>query len=453
MTSSPVNVGDLRALIRSASANQVETAFAAATQKYAPTAWLSATNIAVAQSPKALPRRQVDHPYSGQTLTDAIEYGAVAAMFHCGDAWSYFSRGIDAFAAGNLEIAQHLLYYSELRAARSILHRYGISIFESNSFVVTSSGLTKSLNSALGDSTATHRATWVVFDEWATVYAPSFLESNIRFLGRSYGDWRDAAPKSTNMDAAASALLKSWGVDLQLFAGDREMRNQLTYEPNRFLMSPPGHSPATVGRSILDAWHLFEPAGANLFENFDGHLIREIFGQHFASRQSSGQFDNQLYRSEMEATLSTLLGEPNSAVVELFCQDGSTPHSLLDSASIDPRDSTTTLADRLVGMLGRASVMLRLATGAVEDLRTGSGTAAADVHPWAIDLLTNRGLSVPTSDPIDFVDMWEELSFDLEGIEGLLDLEDLAGMVLISTVASELRSATAFERVAAWAVA
>lgn len=453
MSDRPVDVQALQRLLAQASGGRMDAAFLKAVSAAGEKAWLPDTNTLLgAQGTGVLPKAPTSHPYAAASVDDALQYGAVSVMLHTGDGWSYFSRALSAMASGNLEIAQHLLYYAELRAAHAVMQRHGIFLFNGNNFVVDAQGVSHSLNRAL-DNPATHRATWTVFENWVQLSAPDFLSSKLRYLGKTLDEWKDAAPQPATIDAVIASLVRGWGLDLGTFAGDRNLRNRLSYDPTRLRVSPLGHSPASISQCLQDAWLVLEPGVANAFETFDGHLIREILGQHFVSRNHRRGLDSTAFRKEVDTILGDLFGEANPGIAESFCEPTKPKLAFLSQASSDPTDDRVLLHNRLIGMIGRALVLLRMATGATEDLCAASQVDAALVEPWAVDMLVNRGVALPEGSPRVFTDLWDEVLMQLEDL-GDLHAEDQAeDMPVLWPRAVAVNSLTAFERVPAWAVA
>lgn len=454
MTTKSTDVAALRAAIKAAAPDQIDLAFAGLFTPGHADRWLPASNELLGpKGPSVLSKKLADHTYSGQTLDDVLDYGAASVILHCGDGWSYFSRGLAALASGSLEVAQHLLYYAELRAARTVLQRCGVFVFDGNPFYVDKKGKTHSLVPSLA-SAATHQATWNVLDAWIAVAAPTFLGQQLRLSGRPLADWTSASAAPVLIDATVADLLRKWGVDLTLFLGDRSLRNQVSYDPNRLTRAPLGHSPALVASAFREAWSMLEPSGSTSFDTFDGYLVREIFEEHFLARNPFKNLTSPSFSSEIDVMVSSVLGGPSPALSSNFYgpDKGATP-TIIRLASTDPSDASIDLAQRILGMLGRSMILLRLATGSASDLLVKSGVHKSEVDAWATDMLEIRGICPPDGTPRVYSDLWEDVVLHLEELELLDSLGAVSDMPDIFAVAGGLNSLTIFERVPAWAVA
>src|SRR5690349_10494850 len=57
------------------------------------------------------------------------EYISASTVLHCMDGWAYLGRSLASYLSGDIDVARHLAYYAELRAAMSLLGTEGIGIF------------------------------------------------------------------------------------------------------------------------------------------------------------------------------------------------------------------------------------------------------------------------------------------------------------------------------------
>ena len=94
------------------------------------------------------------------------------------------------------------------------------------------------------------------------------------------------------------------------------------------------------------------------------------------------------------------------------------PNPLLESAFNFDRGSNSPV-DFIDGMMVRAVLLLRFATGSCLDLRDAAGKNVGQLVPWIDSLSLARGVWQTGKRPIDTFDLWEnlvELRNDLESI-------------------------------------
>jgi hypothetical protein len=433
----------------------ITDAFARIMPNFASNEWLAATHPIVKN-----PYSVRDAPITSARVIQTSDYVAASVPLHVSDAWTYFGRAMSAIAFGSPDVAQHLLYYSELRAMHALLFRQGVVHLGGRNLVFASNSMhdipfpTDAPSKRMAGNS--HQAVWVLFRHWLkTTNAANFCERTVQLRGVPLGGWIQARPSQRPFRPVLVSLMEKWGVDVARFSSDRELRNRVSYNPNRMTLAPTGANPEWVANTYRQVWSLLEPNGGNAFENLDRFILRDT------ARALSGTDPKPVKAafSKREQTINQLwadavLGAGSGASVASFFDEGDTTSEpdLLTSAAKDL--ATGVLSDQLTGMIGRALVLLRFATGAVRDLLTESGCSASAVDFWVNDMLTLHGIRPPLGSPRDYFDLYADVSDvidELAVLDGVLSPEDFA--VVGEKLAQEIQVLSGFERIPAWAVA
>jgi hypothetical protein len=443
------------AQVHAASTLQMDLAFARIAPYLAGDRWLGPRH----------PMRNVRSGLKGKTLpfdlatsNKLAENLAVSVPLHVADALSYFGRGMAALSAGSVEIAQHLFYYSELRATHALLARHGITTLDRKNFVLDSGGIAREV--PIADkriSLNSHQSLWVLFAAWTRDPRTAvFCGDQLRVGGSTLNQWVAGRAVATPLSAVFAPLLESWGMDLERFGADRDFRNHMSYDPTRLELDPAALSPSKVAALLAQAWSLFEPTKLNPFENLDMYLMRQTFeALHGVSYGSYPRMSSAAY-SKMNQTLATdVLGPGRGDYIVEFLQRPyrQADPTIVKLASRDP-NSKSSLEVKLTGMMGRTLILVRFALAALRDLMSRSGISASDIDFWIQDLLFQRAIALPTGAPVDYADLRHDINdnlVDIAPLETMISVEDLPDMV--SGYGGQVAVLCGFERVAAWSVA
>jgi hypothetical protein len=181
--------------------------------------WIGKTNR---YAHDVIERLRHDHPLSPGHQRNLAQYIAASAALHANDSWSYLGRSIACLMTGDVHRALHLAYYSELRAAISLLAGSGVGIFKNRHFIVNGVNRTSRLQSKRG----THDLAWDTLEYWSNQPASGVLFSNlIRPGGRSLDEWFQPLGGSATLAPQAQAWFMQWGMDLKLAIRDHAARN------------------------------------------------------------------------------------------------------------------------------------------------------------------------------------------------------------------------------------
>lgn len=341
--------------------------------------------------------------------THLAQYIAASAPLHCADGWSFLGRALECHAQGDNDAARHFGYYSELRAAMSLLAVEGIGIFDDRHFVVDGSGICQ-----LVKGPRTHNIAWLALEYWANLKRSTDLIARIiRPNGIPLEDWLGAFGVALHAGdlwrPIGSKWLKSWGLDLHQLADDRDARNISSYRPTRLSPLQPLDASSAV-HFMCDLWEICdELTPQSPFENLDRHLLRRSLRLGF--RAITGQ-TAESDPIGFEASISSLLGvigidEPYKQKWRLFL----TQTRFNDLAIITKAQQVTQVSHphHHMQVLARAALLLRVATGACAQLIYESGFSVEDLKFWWKPLGENHGFWEPGGEPADLRDLWADV--------------------------------------------
>ena len=389
-----------------ADGSRISDAIPRLVQEFKARRWLGSQNPYRADAVAAIR----DHTQTGSVLQDQeiIAYIAVSAIHHCFDGWSYLGHALQAEMACDPNVARHLGYYAELRAAMGLLASEGIGVFDRTHVVVCSKGKCHPIKHAGG----THLFAWTALENWAYAKAKNVLLRVTILSGFPLSDWLAQFPYG-GVQPFAHDWLKSWGLDLQRYADDRMARNTASYRPTALVSSRPRKIDQIMS-SIVQLWRVFEPIGSAKFENLDGQLMRRILEYVFLnSHGESAQKAPESYLSRISQMLNSLgLSDDERERWREFLNPvaKSSPDLTLSASGKLPAEHI----DHSKQLLARAALLLRLATGCARELMAQSATAPRELlRFWWSQLAVSRRLWPVRSPPSSFSDLWEDVDESL----------------------------------------
>lgn len=407
--------------------------------------WLRASNVYATMAAVRIERD--GYAISHTQFDDFAEYLAASSFVHCGDAWSYLGRAIDALIRGDVHSAVHLTYYAELRGAIALLGTEGVYI--GNFF---SCSLTSSRNATLISTRGTHAAVWRCLEKWnKSPRSTTLFGSVLRPGGVDLNAW------SSNLVASSirpviDDLLGRMKFDLQTFQNDRERRNDVSYNPSRLVVDD--MNPEVVQRILTNLWSVLEPDAPGTFPILDQTLLMNVLASTFGSTHKKidegGNATNETDWTNWEVWVDALV-PPQALSTSMHDALLEVPTSnpvagLLSSAFTDVQGGQRP-SDHLEGMLTRTMILLRLATGSCLQLMAEAGVSRSEVAPWVNALGLSRGLWSVAEEPDDKLDLW---------IDSQLALDDLAAIEstdsfgLLEALRPHLIVLGQFERVTTW---
>lgn len=377
------------------------------------------------------------------------DYIAASTLTHCTDGWAYLGQAISAELAGAPDIARHLGYYAELRAAMSLLAGEGVGIFSTHHVAVI--GRAKCELIPMGDVNGTHQFTWATLKEWAESPAGvDTLQRSIRPGGVPLREWTDQLPASVKF--VATHWLKQWGLDLSRLANDREARNLVSYRPTAFTSPGPTAVTDTID-AVTKFWKMCEPAATGGFPVLDRHLLRR--GVELAFETSQGRTRLQARASYQRYVKAMLHGVAPTELSEaqwerflVFDDEQEIPRMLLAANSTsgleDPNHSEQVLA--------RAALLLRVATGSVADLLSDVvSRGGTELEFWWSSNSVRRNLWADGSPPAVFSDLWVDVREAAESVVAWVNgAEEPCRYGLWKEQARQAFALATTERVALW---
>ena len=379
--------------------------------------WLDSNNIYRRNAGKQVTKDKKHN--KAKNSTDLGEYVAASVPLHLVDGWSYFGQALYAHVCGLPEIALHLGYYSETRAAMSLLAGQGIGIFARHHCVVEASGKIGFLPSE-HEILGTHQAVWAYFDYWLQSRTASvILGEVIRPYTIPLEEWIQELPCTAGgtWNRVAASLIRGFGLDLKRLAKDRGLRNRASYDPSELLGYHRPHNGETV-EFVLDTIRTLEPSGAGGgFGLLDQQLLGQAIELQFQASTGSTPLDAfGRYKSEVEDMLRNVgagrLAGPATRQL-LMDEKRLTVHdSLVRRASAegdtgDPRP-----------LLSRAAILLRMATGSAYEFMRATNVDLEMTGSWWQKKALDTGLWRNADTPDEMMDLWADVDYALEQLEG-----------------------------------
>lgn len=406
--------------------------------------WLGTTNRYARDMVRRLKK---DQPLSKERKRHLAQYISASAALHAHDGWSYLGRSIACLLSGDAHRALHLAYYAELRAGMSLLAGGGIGIFNHQHFIISGVNTTTRLRSGLG----THRDAWNALEFWSR-QPPSgaLLSKLVRPAGRTLDEWFQPHGGSSALMPQARNWFMQWGMDLRLVAKDRDARNESSYRPDG-IPSAWTTVPATIMNFVQDMWASLEPSTPSSFEEIDRHILRLTLEGYFRGLTGSQAADNPaftlLVRNTVSAQGFSPAGESNWRDFLLRRQIPSDP-LIFQNSSLKPGNSAT---DHLA-VISRAALLLRIASGSVQDLLQQAGFDKATLEFWWQSIGETRGLWAPGEAPLELHDLWAEVRDAFS--EVLAESPDAPGSIssLASGIGRHFNVLCSHERVGLWGV-
>lgn len=336
-----------------------------------------------------------------------VQYIAASAPLHCGDGWSLVGRALACHARGDAAAALHLAYYAELRAAVSILAVEGIGIFDKPSIAVDPSGNCKFIMGY-----GTHVIAWLALEHWAdTQPAADLLVDVLSIQGISCRDWLDNFQKSSvvNRRGIATKWLKTWGLDLRRFVGDRAARNEVSYHPSR--INPAPHIDVLeCAKFLSEVWELHEPSDKSRFDNLDRYLLRRLLEETYrVVRGRLPKSDPKGFKSDVESMIAETQpgGQGANEWIQFFTRGADPKDPALISLAMSTAKQESQYSHMQV--ISRALVLLRVATGACSRLLESAKFGRPELEFWWQALGEDLGIWSNSARPENMTDLWADV--------------------------------------------
>lgn len=374
--------------------------------------WLCASNRYQRRASK-----RIELDVRNGTINEAHlrEYLAGSAPAHLIDGWSYLGRAADALMRGDAGTAVHMAYYSELRAASSLLAAHGIGIFSKHHMSVAFNGSVLPIPCQW----PTHRFIWPAISHWSEpAKAQAAMFSSLKAGGIDLWQWITAFQGGTSANALGARWLSIWGMDLRRMNRDHYARNEVSYRPSSFRTASSLSASATM-QFVASLWRLFEPGPAGHFESVDRWLLRRAIERAFQGiRNTSSASSPNVFRQDVERMLGSLslsATEHDQWLRFLLRMD-----SPIDPSPFVLAESRTSKDDGelAVQVMSRGALLLRLATGSTSAMLRGANIGAPDLEFWWKEFGVQRGLWKAGSSPVQVADAWADIEMSIVEVEG-----------------------------------
>ena len=359
-----------------------------------------------------------DHPYAGggprtNQVADhqaLAEFIALSAVQHAFDGWAYWGRAVAAEISGDSNVASHLAYYAELRAAKAILASEGIGLFTRRVAVVCSNGQCD-VDTGQGSS---HAVLWEALEEWSRGNAQGIVFRLLKPFGHSISDWLQNFPGSSR--PVAEDWLRAWGLDLQELARDGSTRNVASYEPSGCPRTEREESEKALDH-IIRLWRSCEPTGTGVSLALDRLVLRATLETVFRNRHQHGRSARQAptqYRRRVRHAVESLSLGPLNHEASLSMLDPKKIPDGMDVFQIAKRTSDARTKTHVTEVLSRGVLLLRLATACAHDLLAEFADPSAVTQHWWKSRHVRRGLWKVGHTLDSFSDLWDDANDALD---------------------------------------
>lgn len=238
--------------------------------------------------------------------------------------------------------------------------------------------------------------------------------------GQSLFDWLTPIGGSAAVAAQVRQWLMQWGMDLKLFADDRDARNESSYRPDGIPEGWVLDASASL-RFARDIWRALEPAPNSRFDEIDRHILRLSLESAFKAQTGiDAAADFQKFSQFISPVLDL---QVMSEEVRRAWQGFLSRHVAPGDAEVFTysRQSPDILETSHFAIISRATLLLRLASGATAKLFRDAGINGQLIEFWWQRLGQSRGLWEGTREMGDLIDLWADIDLLLTSIDVFQD--------------------------------
>lgn len=334
------------------------------------------------------------------------QYIAASPLLHCTDGWSYLGKSMSAMLRGDPHRSRHLAYYAELRAAMALLATDGIGVFDKHHYVICGRDAVR----AFPIECPTHRFVWDCLEAWCKQSISGDLFSRVvRPNARDLALWTHPIGGAPAVAAKAREWFLEWGMDLNLPPQDRESRNISSYRPDGIPDSWRLDVPETL-KFTSAVWTALEPAPSSSFDSIDRHILRLALESYFKGQYGVLPKDNPSRYRVIATSVVDGQGFAQSIRdewIDFLCRSrASEDPDIFRMSRVPPnlRDNSH------MAIISRATLLLRMASGATAELFRATGYTSGDTEFWKKELGISRGLWDAHGAPNDLTDLWEDVN-------------------------------------------
>ena len=411
------------------SRNAVEDVFPFLTTYFPQKRWLGKENHYLED---CIERIQADISASPAKLNQATntgrnfhiaQYVAASVPLHCLDGWTLLGEALSCNALGDTNGAKHFGYYAELRAVMALLGAEGIGIFGKYHFTLAEvAGRVKPSVSYIDTGVApnrgafgTHKGVRKGLEEWSQSSASGdLLAEIIRPEGLTLKQWFEEFTRSYTHPwiNIGQQWLNQWGYDFTVLENDKLAREDASYRP--FFNNKNNRPDLQAGIRLLeDIWNQSESGGSNHSFGVDIYLLRRSLH----SYKITAGINSVDFRKNLKRTITQLgfIGAKNKALYDFLKKVPSPKNDPMVLTEADKEEKITNHRYHLQ-LLSRATLLLRIATGASNRLMQKSGVSKTHIEFWWKTIGESRGLwDASAADPL--VDMWTDVQDALTKIK------------------------------------
>ncbi len=438
--------------LQNASVSALEASFRRLTQFFPLHRWLNDGNR---YSTDTISRITSDLRNNNIFSQELNEYIAASVLLHALDGWSYFGRAINSLFIGDVSIAKHLLYYSELRSAMSILAAQGIGVFDGKHFIIETPELSNPFPSQRRSKYATHNFVWDALDYWINnLNAVSSVLNIIKLDSISLENWLSSFGINEGMKQELTVnWLKYIGFDLNLFKSDKNARNEVSYRPTT-INGVAIFDYKKILNEVVFCWNLCEPKSYYGLPKIDEMIISEFFYIFFEQItgpiiQNINEFKEKLGKS---FDMIGIAEERKRHWLDIISngQNINKVRKIFNFIKIKERTDN----NFIIGMLYRALFLLRISIIYCEELVKDSRITKNDLEFWWSQIGYNYGLWNDHNSIEHFSDLWEDVLEELEKLNGLLSesSDDIQQYDIYNNLQISIAKLSSFERVHLWSI-
>jgi len=405
---------DQKKTLRKASRNAVKDAFENLRPHFYRERWISKSNR---YSNNCIDSLEADTKSGCSVIhNDLAQYIAASAPLHCADGWSFLGRALDCHAQGDKNAARHLGYYAELRAAMSLLAVEGVGIFNRRHFAIQNSGNCQPCQPTGKNTYGTHEMAWLILKHWADLKkSVELLAKIIQPGGIPLQDWLQELYSGSSLMSIGNKWLKTWGLDLQRFTEDRNARNEASYRPTQMNYVTP-LDVLSSSNFIYNLWRINEPTNTP-FEILDRYLLRLILEEGFKARTGKSVKENP---TDFEKLISLMLSRLEIRdTIELWKDFLIRKTNSEDPVVITEAQKKSKIDNprHHLQVISRATLLLRIATGACSQLIKKADFGRNDLKFWWKPFGEDRGLWKPKNEPDNLKDLWADIEMAVNEIQ------------------------------------
>jgi hypothetical protein len=406
--------------------------------------WIGADNR---YSHDTIKRIQADLRKSGRLRSprQLAQYFAASTILHAADAWSYLGKSISCLMRGDPHRSRHLAYYAELRAALSLLAGEGIGILQNQHFVFDG----RNSVARLQTGQPTHQVVWNCLECWARQRKSGDLFARIITpYGRRLDEWLAPLGGAKIIAPQARAWFRHWGFDLKALANDRNARNVSSYRPDG-IPSTWIVQASEILEFARNVWISLEPSANSVFEIVDAHILRLALESAFRGIQPTEGFKNWALTA---ASYEGLPPEIERYWLQFLTREVDKEDICIFPYSREPSEGEQTSH---FGIISRATLLLRVASGSAAELMRRAGLSASAIAFWWESFGQARGLWENKIEPEAAIDLWADVAPLLEEIAAFQAKYQVSDQTFYRTereLGSALVGLGCCERIALWSL-